>query len=66
MLRELETPKSGDPEKPAEFWVRDAHDPDLWHGPKGVMVNGAALREREAYYRVVRRDSPDTPQRRIF
>lgn len=38
-----------------ERWRRDPDDPDLWFGPGGVAVNGAALREREAFYRVERR-----------
>jgi hypothetical protein len=40
--------------KPNETWFQDSSDPDLWHHPNGLIVNGAALRERESYYTVLR------------
>jgi hypothetical protein len=40
--------------KNAELWYQDHQDANLWHGKHGVMVNTAALNEREFYYTVVR------------
>ncbi len=37
-----------------ELWRQDPHDPDLWDGPHGLMVNSAALAEREFYHQVIR------------
>lgn len=42
-------------EKPSEVWTRDPEDPDLWHAPSGLMLNSAALAERESYFRIERR-----------
>lgn len=33
-----------------EHWTQDASDPDLWHGPQGLIVNSAALAERRPFY----------------
>lgn len=38
---------------PLEHWIQDASDPDLWHGPHGVIINSAALSERRAFYTLV-------------
>ncbi len=38
----------------AEIWYQDNSDYDLWHGPQGLIVNTAALEEREAFYEVTR------------
>lgn len=40
--------------RPLEVWRQDPQDDDLWHGDNGVIVNGAALRQREAFFDVVR------------
>ena len=45
------------PLKPTETWQRDPYDADLWHGPNGVIVNTAALKEREFYFDVIRVES---------
>lgn len=37
-----------------EIWTQDTENPDLWHGNYGVMINTAALNEREAYFDVIR------------
>ena len=37
-----------------EIWYQDSLDNDLWHGEHGVLVNTAALNEREAYFQVSR------------
>lgn len=36
-----------------EIWTQDTQEPDLWHGPAGVIVNTCALEERKAFYNVV-------------
>ena len=41
------------PLKPTEVWHQDSHDADLWHGPHGVILNAAALEEREFYFDVI-------------
>ena len=40
--------------KTSEVWYQDAFDNDLWHNDKGLMVNTAALDEREAFFEVIR------------
>ena len=40
--------------KNAELWYQDPEDSNLWHGKHGVIINTAALVEREFYYSVVR------------
>jgi hypothetical protein len=35
-----------------EVWKR-VEGEDLWMGPKGVMVNNAALEERKFFYNIV-------------
>ena len=40
--------------KPTEVWQQDPVDADFWHGPDGIIVNTAALKEREFYFDVVR------------
>jgi hypothetical protein len=35
-----------------EVWKK-VEGEDLWLGPKGVMVNGAALEERKFFYNIV-------------
>jgi hypothetical protein len=37
-----------------EKWWQDTQDLDLWHGEHGLIINTAALQEREAFYTVVR------------
>ena len=41
------------PLKPAEVWQQDPSDADFWHGPNGIIVNTAALKEREFYVDIV-------------
>jgi hypothetical protein len=43
-----------------EIWTQDIENPDLWHGNYGVMLNTAALNEREAFFEVTR--VPAMPQ----
>jgi hypothetical protein len=40
--------------KESEVWQRDPEDTDLWHSKHGVIVNTAALEEREFYFDVIR------------
>ncbi len=40
--------------KNAELWYQDPEDSNLWHGKHGVIINTAALNEREFYYSVIR------------
>ena len=40
--------------KATEVWYQDVEDSDLWFGEHGVMVNTAALNEREFYFDVIR------------
>jgi hypothetical protein len=40
--------------KDPEVWCQDTDNADLWHGQHGVIVNTAALAEREFYYHVIR------------
>jgi hypothetical protein len=42
------------PFKDSEIWYQDPEDTNLWHGKHGVIINTAALNEREFYYTVVR------------
>lgn len=37
-----------------EVWQQDSQDTNLWHGANGLMVNSAALSEREAFFDVKR------------
>ena len=37
-----------------EIWRQDVTNFDLWHGAKGVIVNTAALDERESYFDIFR------------
>lgn len=46
--------ETGKPLKATEVWYQDVEDRDLWFGEHGVMVNTAALAEREFYYEVIR------------
>ena len=39
--------------KTIEVWHQDNQNQDLWHGHNSVMVNTAALKEREAYVDIV-------------
>lgn len=41
------------PKLASETWSRDSEDPDLWHGPHGVIVNTAALAARKIYYEII-------------
>lgn len=43
-----------------EIWYQDSQDADLWHGEQGLIVNTAALNERETYYKVLRIASAQT------
>lgn len=47
------TPATGS-YKRVEIWCQDAEDHDLWRHESGLLVNGAALAEREFFYSVVR------------
>lgn len=40
--------------RPSEVWYQDSDSPDLWHGDNGVIVNTAALDERDFYFNVLR------------
>ena len=40
--------------KVGEVWYQDGLEPDLWHHDKGLMINTAALDEREAFFEVTR------------
>lgn len=46
------------PQKPIEVWQQDLQDHHLWHGENGVMVNEAALKDREFYFDIVRVSIP--------
>ena len=37
-----------------ELWQQDYQDQDLWHNEQGIMINTAALVEREAYFDIIR------------
>ena len=40
--------------KVSEIWYQDALESDLWHNDKGLIVNTAALNERETFFEVTR------------
>ena len=40
-----------------ETWTQDPQDTDLWHGPKGVIVNTSALEMRQAFYTIIRQEA---------
>ena len=40
--------------KVSEVWYQDALEPGLWHNDKGLIVNTAALQERETFFEVTR------------
>jgi hypothetical protein len=40
--------------KVSEVWSQDLENSDLWHGKHGVIVNTAALNEREFYFDIIR------------
>ena len=42
------------PKKSFEVWHQDNETRDLWHAETGLMVNTAALKEREVYFDIVR------------
>ena len=50
----LERESHSYPLRPLETWHQDPADADLWHGAAGVILNSAALQERESYFEVVR------------
>ena len=47
--------------KPVETWRQHPAEPGLWIGEQGLLVNTAALVERERYYNVVRVPAGDRP-----
>lgn len=47
--------------KPAEIWFRHPVESDLWIGENGVLINSAALIERETYYDVARLPAGERP-----
>jgi hypothetical protein len=49
--------------KNTEVWYQDPEDGNLWHGTHGVIVNTAALLEREFFYNIERVASPVKPTR---
>lgn len=54
--------------KPAELWRQLTDEPDLWEGEHGVLINTAALLERETFSDVTRVavtsfDSAERPHR---
>ena len=40
--------------KVSEVWYQDSVEADLWNNDKGLLVNTAALNEREAFFEVTR------------
>lgn len=40
-----------------EVWYQDTQDHDLWLSESGLIVNTAALNEREAYFDITRVDA---------
>jgi hypothetical protein len=46
--------KTKEPLKSSEVWQQSLENPDFWHGPNGVIINTAALNEREFYYNLIR------------
>ena len=46
--------------KPTETWRQDTTDRDLWHHASGVIVNSAALDQREPYYTIIRVGAADS------
>ncbi|MGL4611664.1 MAG: hypothetical protein ACRCYY_18630 [Trueperaceae bacterium] len=42
------------PIKVTEMWYQDIEDSDLWFGEHGVILNTAALDEREVYFEIIR------------
>ena len=40
--------------KASEIWYQDLEDTHLWRGKHGILLNTAALNEREFYYTVIR------------
>lgn len=49
--------------KKTEVWYQDPEDHNLWHGTHGVIVNTAALVEREFFYNITRVVASGTPKR---
>jgi hypothetical protein len=49
--------------KKTEVWYQDPEDGNLWHGTHGVIVNTAALVEREFFYNIERVPAPVKPRR---
>ena len=45
-----------------ETWYQLASNPDLWEGASGLIINTAALQEREAYFEVTRIGSYARPE----
>lgn len=41
----------------SEVWYQDTQDRDLWSNENGLLVNTAALNEREVYFDVTRVDA---------
>ena len=37
-----------------EIWYQDQEETDLWHHNSGLLINTQALRDREAYYQIIR------------
>ena len=44
--------------RPLELWKQDVTDTDLWHHAGGLIVNKAALDERQGYFNIVRIHAP--------
>ena len=40
--------------KTSEVWYQDLEDANMWHGKHGVIINTAALNEREFYFDIIR------------
>ncbi len=50
-----------------EIWTQDIENPELWHGNYGVILNTAALDEREAFFDVTRIPAmPQMPQKQRY
>jgi hypothetical protein len=50
----MKNAKSTQSLKSKEVWYQDPEDSNLWHGTHGVIVNTAALIEREFFYNIER------------
>ncbi len=52
--------------KASEVWYQDPEESDYWHGEHGVIVNTAALNEREFYYDIIRITAQAAPSKERY